>query len=245
MGLSSSQGRLLMLTSRLSDIELQEIMISQRQMQLAKDSESVTSEYNDAMSNYKLTIKVDDSSEDKGYSKQNLNYENMTQMGYLVTNAQNQIYLKKDEEGNWVIPKDMDGNDLLSIDSATGKAVVGNKNYDVLDGTRYLSDSDMLQRSIMNGVLFIFNAAESKEGISVTNLASNTQMEYVLDTTDDAEAQSKYEYELAKVSRKDNQLDMDLKQLETQHEAITKEYDSVKEVISSNVDRTFNLFSNG
>ena len=58
MGLSSSQGRLLMLTSRLSDIELAQIMISQRQNQLAWDRENVSKEYNDAVSNYKLTIKV-------------------------------------------------------------------------------------------------------------------------------------------------------------------------------------------
>ena len=61
----------------------------------------------------------------------------------------------------------------------------------------------------------------------------------------DHEAQSKYECETARISRQDNQLDMELQQLETQHEAIMKEYESVKEVISSNVDRTFGLFSDG
>ena len=116
MGLSSSQGRLLMLTSRLSDIELSEIMISQRQSQLAMQSEKVASEYNEAMSNYKLTIKVTDDTEEKGYSKQDLTYDNMTQMGYLATTAKNQVYLKKDDDGNWIIPKDADGKSLLSID---------------------------------------------------------------------------------------------------------------------------------
>lgn len=245
MGLSSSQGRLLMLTSRLSDIELQEVMISQRQNQLAWQSEAVASEYNEKMSNYKITIKVDDATEEKGYKKQDLTYDNMSQMGYLATNAQNQIYLKKDADGNWIIPKDIDGNDLLSIDSSTGKAIIGESQYDILDGTTYLANSEILQQSLMNGTLFIFNTKEPKEGISISTLASDTQMEYILDTSDDAEAQSKYEYETARISRQDNQLDMELQQLETQHEAILKEYDSVKEVISSNVDRTFNLFSNG
>lgn len=245
MGLSSSQGRLLMLTSRLSDIELQEVMISQRQNQLAWQSEEAASEYNDAMSNYKITIKVTDSSEESGYKKQNLDYANTTSMGYLVTNAQSQIYLEKDEDGNWKIPKDMNGNALLSIDESTGKAVIADKQYDILDGTNYLSNSKTLQNSLMNGVLFLFNVNDSTEGISISNLSSNTEMEYVLDTSDDAEAESKYEYETARISRQDNQLDMELQQLETQHEAILKEYDSVKEVISNNVERTFNLFSNG
>lgn len=245
MGLSSSQGRLLMLTSRLSDIELSEIMISQRQSQLAMQSEKVASEYNEAMSNYKLTIKVTDDTEEKGYSKQDLTYDNMTQMGYLATTAKNQVYLKKDDDGNWIIPKDADGKNLLSIDKTTGLATIGNENYEVLDGTKYLSNSQIMQQSIMNGVLFLLDTKNNKDGISISSLESDTEMEYVLDTSDDAEAQSKYNYETARIARQDNQLELDLKQLETQHEAILKEYDSVKEVISNNVERTFNLFSKG
>lgn len=245
MGLSSSQGRLLMLTSRLSDIELSEIMISQRQSQLAMQSEKVASEYNEAMSNYKLTIKVTDDTEEKGYSKQDLTYDNMTQMGYLATTAKNQVYLKKDDDGNWIIPKDADGKSLLSIDKTTGLATIGNENYEVLDGTKYLSNSQIMQQSIMNGVLFLLDTKNNKDGISISSLESDTEMEYVLDTSDDAEAQSKYNYETARIARQDNQLELDLKQLETQHEAILKEYDSVKEVISNNVERTFNLFSKG
>ena len=97
MGFSSSQGRLLMLTSRLSDIELGEVMISQRQNTLAWESEKAATEYNEAISNYKLQIKVTDPSEDKGYRKEDVTYNNMTSMGYLVTNANMEIYLQKDE----------------------------------------------------------------------------------------------------------------------------------------------------
>ncbi len=247
MGLSSSQARLLMLTSRLSDIELGEVLISQKQNTLAWESEKAASEYNDAVSNYKLQIKVTDDTESKGYKKEDVTYSNMTSMGYLVTNAKKEIYLQKDENGEWIIPKDLDGNPLLSINS-DGKATIGEDTettYNILDGGTYLSNKTVLQNAIMNGLLFVMNTANQETGISLTNLQSETQMEYILDTTDDAEAQSKYECETARISRQDNQLDMELQQLETQHEAIMKEYDSVKEVISSNVDRTFNLFSNG
>ena len=40
MGLSSDQARLLMLTSRQSDLEYGEVMISQRQIALARQSET-------------------------------------------------------------------------------------------------------------------------------------------------------------------------------------------------------------
>ena len=245
MGLSSSQGRLLMLTSRLSDIQLQMTIISQRQNQLSWESEAVAREYNEATSNYKLEIKIPDPENEDSFEKEDLTYENMSQMGYLPTNAESQIYLKKDEEGNWVIPQDVNGNALLTIDESTGKATVGDKEFDVLDGSVYLANDKIIQNLIINGAMFLMNTGTSTEGISMSVLESETEIEYVLDTSDDAAAQSKYEYESASISRQDNRLDMELGQLETQHEAILKEYDSVKEVISNNVDRTFNLFSNG
>ena len=243
MGLSSSQGRLLMLTSRLSDIQLQETIISQRQNQLAWESEAVAREYNEATSNYKLEIKIPDAEDEDSFEKEDLTYENMTQTGYLPTNAEGQVYLKKDEEGNWIIPEDVNGNALLSIDETTGKATIGESSYDILDGSVFLSTDKIIQNLIMNNALFLVDTKTSSEPLSITELQSDANIEYILDTSDDAAAQSKYEYESASISRKDNQLDMELGQLETQHEAILKEYDSVKEVISNNVERTFNLFS--
>ena len=124
MGLSSSQARLL--TSRISDIEYQEVMISQRQQQLAMDSEKAAQKYNEAMNNYKLQVKVTDENYAKGYRTEDLTYENMTSMGYLAMSSNNQIYLKKDNDGNWIIPKDIDGNDLISIDES-GKATINEK----------------------------------------------------------------------------------------------------------------------
>ena len=245
MGLSSSQGRLLMLTSRLSDIQLQETIISQRQNQLAWQSEAVAREYNEATSNYKLEINIPDPENEDSFEKEDLTYENMTQMGYLPTNAESEIYLKKDDDGNWIIPEDVNGNPLLTIDESTGKAKVGSKEFGILDGSVYLANDKIIQNLIINNAMFLMNTGTSTEGISMSVLESETEIEYILDTSDDAAAQSKYEYESASISRQDNRLDMELGQLETQHEAVLKEYDSVKEVISNNVDRTFNLFSNG
>lgn len=289
MGLSSSQGRLLMLTSRLSDIELQQIMISQRQNQLAAAGQKAAEEYNNAMSNCKLIVKVPNENEKTGYTKEDLSYTTMTQMGYLPTNADGSIYLTPKKTANelaldalyvqynaatseedratiqaeidaklqaieeekssedyvqeWEIPKDSAGNELLKIEN--GKAIVNGVEHNILDGSAYLENSAILQNMIINGMIFINDTVKQKEGITMEMLESNTEMLYELDTSDDAAAQSKYEYELASISRKDNQLDMEMKQLETQHEAVLKELDSVKNVISNNVERTFKLFSNG
>ncbi len=246
MGLSSSQARLLLLTSRLSDIELQEVMISQRQSQLARKSQEAAEVYSDAMNNYKLTIRVVDPEDKDGYVHEDLSYDNMTAMGYIATTSENQVMLKKDAKGEWIIPKDSNGNELLSINQETGKAVIGTEEFEIFDGSKYLAQPSVLQQAIMNGTAFLYDtkAVEDAEE-PLPLLQAKVEYQYVLDTSDDAAAESKYDYETAKLSQQDNNLELDLKQLETQHEAVMKEYESVKEVISNNVERTFNLFSNG
>lgn len=307
MGLSSSQGRLLMLTSRLNDIELQEIMISQRQNQLAWQSEKVAREYNEAMNNQKLVVKVaqlDSDAFPKGYEEQDMTYANLSTMGYILCDANGQIYLTKDDDGNWVTPKNLYGESLLNVNAADNTATLngtsntkianylsgideslarkiesinedesiedkeaeiakaqanaeqsrakylntsaaGTEVYPIVDATEYLQNSAVLQNQIMNGMLFVVNTNDNRGGLTSDLLESDSAILWELDTSDDAEAESKYNYETATIHRKENELDLELKQLETQHEAVLKEYDSVKQVISNNVDRTFKLFSDG
>ena len=94
MGLSSSQGRLLMLTSRLSDIELQQMLISQRQNQLAWKEADAAKEYSEAMNNYKLVMKVTDADGER--VDKDLDFSTLTSMGYLVTNSSGAICLEKE-----------------------------------------------------------------------------------------------------------------------------------------------------
>ena len=151
-----------------------------------------------------------------------------------------------DEKHKPVYNTDSNGNELLSINQETGKAVIGTEEFEIFDGSKYLAQPSVLQQAIMNGTAFLYDtkAVEDAEE-PLPLLQAKVEYQYVLDTSDDAAAESKYDYETAKLSQQDNNLELDLKQLETQHEAVMKEYESVKEVISNNVERTFNLFSNG
>ncbi len=113
----------------------------------------------------------------------------------------------------------------------------------ILDGSELIKDSKTLQNMLINGTLSLYKCEEGMN--KAFPFAEDTKLEYVLDTSDDAQAESKYEYEVARISRQDNMLDLELQQLETQHEAVLKEIESVKKVISNNVDRTFKIFSDG
>lgn len=272
MGLSSSQGRLLMLTSRLSDIQLSEVLISQRQNELAMKSEEAANVYNQAMNNMKLTIRTTGS--DESSNMEDLTYSNLTQNGYMLVDAAGNLYMTKDEQGDWVMPS-LPENSSLTIDKEKGTATITytpvststsssdddnteevtttpdttktvTQTFNLVDGTDKLSKKDVMQRAIINGNLFVIDTSKLDNGsIGMGLLESNTQMYYEYDTSDDAKAESQYEYETASLSRQENALEMEMKQLETQHDAVLKEYDSIKEVINNNVERTFKLFSNG
>ena len=45
------------------------------------------------------------------------------------------------------------------------------------------------------------------------------------------------------IENKDKRLDMELKNIDTEHNALQQEYESIKSVISKNVERTFKIFS--
>ncbi len=243
MGLSSLQGRLLMITSRISDIELQEVMISQSNMDLNRRTTEADQVRMDALNNYKLQ-RVYKESEDSERKQEDLSYSSLISQGILVTNAKNEIYLNKDADGNWIIPKDKDGNTLLSIDEESGKAIVNEKEYNIVNAKGYLDNQDIIQQGIQNGLFFLFDTVNDKEGISKANLDASTEYAMVLDTSDDARAQTEYDNIINSISREENQNDMDLKSLETQHEVAMKEYEEVKNTIESNIDRTFSLFTN-
>lgn len=250
MGLSSSQGRLLMLTSRLSDIQLQETLISQKQNQLAMDSIQASDKYNEAMSNTKLVLKMPDENSSTGTKDAMFTYQNLIDMNYLIVDASNNLYLTQDEDGEWQIPTTSDGEALVNIDgnvayinNATGD---DNISFNIKNGDQYLKKSSTLQNAIMNANLFVLDISrEEPKKVEVDCLESDTSVYYELDTSDDAQAESEYNTTLARISRQDKMLETEVKQLETQHEAVLKELDSVKNVISNNVDRTFKLFSNG
>lgn len=64
-----------------------------------------------------------------------------------------------------------------------------------------------------------------------------------IDNTALAKAEAKYEHDMRQIDKKDKEYDLTLSKLETERQALTTEYDSVKKVIEDNVDRTFGIFS--
>ena len=138
------------------------------------------------------------------------------------------------------------GGDCISIEDPKfqGTLVEGNP----------ASDSDWLQEMIKSGKITIEEAKVGrKHGVitsistSGTSPSSDSNVNYTTTTDIDKRAMKKaeaeYENKLKKIDRKDKAYDMTLSKLETQRNALTTEYDSVKKVISDNIERTFGIFS--
>lgn len=55
-------------------------------------------------------------------------------------------------------------------------------------------------------------------------------------------AKATYDAATASLSSREKLLDLELTQINTEHEAANTEYDSIKSLISDNVDKSFNVF---
>lgn len=69
----------------------------------------------------------------------------------------------------------------------------------------------------------------------------------ITEETDDAavtKAEAEYNRAMNDIESKDNIYDIELKNIDTEHSSLQTEYDSIKTVISKNVERTFNFYKN-
>ena len=136
------------------------------------------------------------------------------------------------------------------IQYAKGKCV-SIADYDGFGNGDAANNSEFLDGKIRSGgwtIEIITNNEKTGEiklaGTSVnsdTALASTPTKE--IDQKELAKAEAKYEHTLKQIDAKDKRYDMELSKLETERNALTTQYDSVKKVIEDNVERTFGIFS--
>ena len=184
----------------------------------------------------------------QNYESAELTYKNRLYQNYgeEVYNAANGDPAYYDEEDfNYYV-------DLYKkIESAGGNCVSiedyneGNANSDAAN------DSEWLKNMIECGKITVdIIKKDNKTGefsYSATSPSSDTYLGYTTTTTIDksalAKAEAEYEHATKEIDQKDKKYDMDLSKLETERTALTTEYESVKKVISDNIERTFGIFS--
>ena len=89
-----------------------------------------------------------------------------------------------------------------------------------------------------------FGLDDDTSSSSSSNVSNQDSVKYTKEECDDflRKAQNEYDTETAKLSAEEKRLDMELTQINTEHSAVTTEYDSVKSLIKDNTDKSFNIF---
>ena len=134
---------------------------------------------------------------------------------------------------------------------ANGEYMVAISDFNGIDGIGYAAtDSDWLQSMVQSGKITIDRASIDNKGqlsFASTGVSSDAKLEYTTTSTIDktalAKAEAEYEHDMKKINSKDKKFDMDLSKLEAERTALKTEYDSVKKVVSDNIERTFGIFS--
>ena len=105
-----------------------------------------------------------------------------------------------------------------------------------------IDDTEYLQQMLQNGMLFISKVKD--DGYYYQgNYATDPYIKEISDDTLIAQAEAKYTTEKAKLNSKEETLDMKMKNLDTEISSLTTEYDTVKNTISKNIEKSFKRYN--
>ena len=134
---------------------------------------------------------------------------------------------------------------------AGGNGCIAISEYNGDMGGNAATDSDWLKQQFDSGKFSIEICDKDKKNgeftFNTTSVSTDTYLSSTATSSVDSKAlkiaEAKYEHDTKEIDAKDKKFDRDLSKLETERTALTTQYDSVKKVISDNIERTFGIFS--
>ncbi len=107
-----------------------------------------------------------------------------------------------------------------------------------------VSDPKYLHEMLTSGQWLLQQANPSSDtGWDSTEWQGSSNISEVYDTSDDAAAEAEYENAMTDIQKRDKVLELRLEQVQTEESAVEKEVDSIKQVISKNVEDSFGTFA--
>lgn len=337
MGMSASQGRLLFLTARLSDLEFQAQCISNAKIRLAENSSEVAREYEQSLNKQKITVYA--CAEEGSPAYIDATAYNLTTYGAISTLDKQRFLV---DSGDRVLVNsevadaysgamgrtiNVDGQQTTAeqIQASYGsleaylRAKLGyssemestelNLSYDAKRVTYYtdcyygkeaflnnlgytannenedeeliydkgaliyntnvfdriakngynmipdssMTDSEWLYQQLNSGNIFLETqnrnnikgrciSSNLDEWVKVSWSSGDSSLKTERDKSDEAQAEATYNSKMAQIQAKDKRYDLDLRNIDTQHNAIQTELETVKKVIDKNIDRSFKIF---
>lgn len=104
-----------------------------------------------------------------------------------------------------------------------------------------IEDPDYLQKMLQSGMLYISKAKDDHYYYQ-GNYAIDPYIKEITDDTYIAQAEAKYNTEKAKLNSKEETIDLKMKKIDTEISSLTTEYDTIKNTISKNIERSFKRY---
>lgn len=124
---------------------------------------------------------------------------------------------------------------------------ISNHDYTLIQDTQ-ANSPEWLQSQIDSGNIFL-REYDKEAGVDgkgafqdVSWTSGDSSLQEKTDKTDTARAEADYESAMASIKSKEERFDLQLKEIDTEHTAVQTEMDSVKKVMSKNIERTFKIF---
>lgn len=113
------------------------------------------------------------------------------------------------------------------------------------------TDRDWLEEALNSGEVLLYKMTDDEsylDGNAInifeeTSMSTDSDMIEVEDEEVTDQAAIKYEKAIDDIDTKDTKLDLQLAQIETEHDALETEYDSVKQIMSKSIERSFKSFN--
>ena len=115
------------------------------------------------------------------------------------------------------------------------------------EGYRVLEDglassNQWIQFALESGLVTMEQVDGKNMWVSMTH-ANCSDITEVMDDVMIAKAEAEYNKAMNNIENKDKRFDMELKNIDTEHNALQTEYDSIKNVIGKNIERSFKIYS--
>ena len=224
MGMSASQARLLSITARMNDVEFRSQEIANIKIRLADESEQLAQNYTKALNRQKYTFTTYRVKDHVGVEcKIDLTPSNLSAYGFKLV--------------------DRNGNEFKSSTQISSTQM-----YEMIESGEFMLQQFVETDEIPEG----FQKASWKDPADSSNhtgyyknitASESSTLNPETDSTEFAKAEAEYNAANMKINNKEKILDNELKKLDTEHSALNTEMDSLKNLISNNIDKSFNLFS--
>ncbi|MBR3890171.1 hypothetical protein IKJ53_06610, partial [bacterium] len=225
---SSSQARLLNLTTRMHQIEYKAAKLEAEKLQMANESAHAYEEYLDALEATKVQLKKLNTDGSVTYCDID-DYQDFLNAGYAFQ-YEGVVY---DGTTNNNTFDDLCSNAFGAI------APPGSKSQVI---TNLINSGDVTIVQKRKGGFFP-QPTDTDFGDYETSVAINTGLREVQDESLLRKAEAQYEANMKKIDMKDRKFDQDLAALDAERNAVSSEMETLKKVANDNVDRTFKIFS--